>query len=342
MKWLSAILLSSLLFIASGCAHAPKADAERADLSFFAMDTYISMTAYGKGGQDALQKAETFISQAERRLSTTDPDSEIYRINHRENPSSPVSPDTEKLLQFSLSMADKTDGVLNPAMYPITLAWGFTTDHNQIPSEDTISQLLPRTNYKEISIKDHQVTLAPGMEIDLGATAKGYTGQEAADLLKKEGIQSAILNLGGNVQTIGAKPDGSPWRVGLQSPWGHEYLGILTVKDMAIVTSGSYQRFFKGEDGRIYHHIMDPATGRPAESGLVSATIITKDGGLADALSTALFIKGKDKSIQYWRDHPDFDMILITDDRTLYITKSIADHFTLDDAFKDLKVNIIS
>lgn len=342
MKWLSALFLSFLLFVGSGCAPAQKSDTERADLSFFAMDTYISMTAYGQGGQAALQKAETFISKAERRLSTTDPESEIYQINHRKNASCPISPDTEKLLQFSLFMADKTGGALNPAMYPITLAWGFTTDHNQIPTENTIRQLLPLTDYKNISINDHKIMLAPGMEIDLGATAKGYTGQEAVDLLKKEGIHSAILNLGGNVQTIGSKPDGSPWRVGLQSPWGHEYLGILTVKDLAIVTSGSYQRFFKGEDGRIYHHIMDPATGHPAESGLVSATIITRDGGLADALSTALFIMGKDKAIQYWKSHPGFDMILITEDHTLYITQSIANSFTLDDALKDLKVNIIS
>lgn len=342
MKWLSAIFLSSLLLLGAGCAHQERADTQRADLSFFAMDTYISMTAYGKGGEEALQKAETWISQAEHRLSTTDTESEIYQINHRDGSSYPLSPDTEKLLRFTLSMADETRGTLNPALYPVSLAWGFTTDHNQIPSQETIDQLLPLTDYRKISIQNHEISLPPGMEIDLGATAKGYTGQEAADLLKKEGIQSAILNLGGNVQTIGAKPDGSPWRVGLQSPWGHDYLGILTVKDMAIVTSGSYQRFFKGDDGKIYHHIMDPATGRPAESGLVSATIITKDGGLADALSTALFIMGKDAAIEYWKNHPGFDMILITDDHTLYITKPIASSFTLDDAFKDLKVNTIS
>ncbi len=341
-------LLAALSIALSGCgtAPAPKTAApstpQKADTSFFAMDTYISMTAYGEGGAKALADAQNLVTDAERRLSVTDTGSEIYKLNHRQADSAEVSEETAALLRFALTMADETGGTLDPAIYPVLTAWGFTTDHHQIPSQEQLDALLPLVDYHQIQLHDHTVTLAPGMEIDFGAIAKGYTGQQAADLVRREGISSAILNLGGNVQAIGAKPDGSPWRVGLQSPWGHEYLGILSIKDLAVVTSGSYERFFVGEDGKTYHHIIDPKTGYPADNGLVSVTIIGPDGGLCDALSTALFVMGPEKAAAYWQSHRDFDMILVTGDHEMMITKPIHDHFQLDPAYADMKVTILS
>ena len=142
-------------------------------------------------------------------------------------------------------------------------------------------------------------------------------------------ITSAILNLGGNVQLVGAKPDGSSWKVGIKSPdEQEEYLGVLSAKNKAIITSGGYERYFE-ENGRKYHHIIDPKTGMPAYNGLQSVTIVSEDGTLADGLSTALYVMGTEEAVKFWQDHSDeFDAILYTDDGTLYVTEGIADTFT--------------
>lgn len=341
---LMSICLTAFLFLAGCGLDTVRNDSApiRADVSFFAMDTYISMTAYGKGSNQALREAQDLIVDAERRLSVTDPQSEVYRLNHRSASAGKVSDDTAALLRFSLTMAKDTDGALDPAIYPVLTAWGFTTDRHEIPSQDKLDALLPLVDFHQISLDGNQVTLKPGMELDFGAVAKGYTGQEATDLLRRRGIASAILSLGGNVETIGGKSDGSPWRVALQSPWGKGYLGILSIKDLAVVTSGSYERFFVGADGNTYHHIIDPKTGYPARNGLVSVTIIARDGGIADALSTALFVMGPEKAFSFWQARRDFDMILLTENQELFITAPIRDRFQLDEAFQSLKVTVLS
>ena len=151
------------------------------------------------------------------------------------------------------------------------------------------------------------------------------------DIYKEKGVTSGLVNLGGNAQVLGTKPDGSLWRVAVQSPDAEdEYLGVLETKDKAIITSGGYERYFE-KDGVTYHHIIDPSTGYPAENGLSSVTIVSADGTLADGLSTSLFVMGKDKAVDYWRAHSDeFDMILLTDDEQLYVSEGIKDSFTSD------------
>jgi FAD:protein FMN transferase len=171
-----------------------------------------------------------------------------------------------------------------------------------------------------------------GMEIDFGGIAKGYTSACLMDIFRKCGVTSAMVNLGGNVQTLGTKPDGSPWRVAVKDPDDPEkYLGIVNVSDKAVVTSGGYERYFE-ENGKIYHHILDPATGYPADSGLLSVTIVAEDGTLADGLSTACFVMGLDQAESYWRSRrergEEFDMILMTEDRKVYVTAGIAENFT--------------
>ena len=168
-----------------------------------------------------------------------------------------------------------------------------------------------------------------GMEIDLGGIAKGYTGDRVMQVFKKAGIYSGLISLGGNVQALGSKPDGSPWRVAIQDPQNElEYLGVLEISDKAVITSGGYERFFE-EDGVRYHHIIDPRTGYPADSGLISATIISEDGTLADGLSTSLFIMGKDEAEEFWRANSDkFDYILESADGRLYVTEGVVGSFT--------------
>ena len=170
-----------------------------------------------------------------------------------------------------------------------------------------------------------------GVQIDLGGIAKGYTSSRIMDIYREKGVTSGLVNLGGNAQVFGTKPDGSLWRVAVQSPDSEdEYLGVLEAKDKAIITSGGYERYFE-KDGVTYHHIIDPATGYPAENGLISVTIVSTDGTLADGLSTSLFVMGKDKAVDYWKAHSDeFDMILLTDDEKLYVSEGIKDSFTSD------------
>ena len=172
---------------------------------------------------------------------------------------------------------------------------------------------------------------AEGMKIDLGGIAKGYTSSRIMDIYKENGISSGLVNLGGNVQALGTKTDGTKWKIAVQSPDDTEdYLGILSVQDKAVITSGGYERYFE-QDGVTYHHIIDPKTGYPAESGLVSVTIVSKDGTLADGLSTSLFIMGEEKAADFWRKHKDdFDAILMSDNGTLYVTEGLENDFSTE------------
>ena len=167
--------------------------------------------------------------------------------------------------------------------------------------------------------------------MDLGGIAKGFTSSRIMEIFKKDGVTCGMVSLGGNVHLLGTKQDGSAWRVGIQDPDNtNDMLGVLEASDCAIITSGAYERNFE-KDGVTYHHIIDPATGKPSNSGLTSVTIVSKDGTLADGLSTSLFVMGKDKAIAYWKQHADeFDTILVDKDRNVYITEGIADGFEPD------------
>ena len=177
------------------------------------------------------------------------------------------------------------------------------------------------------------------MELDLGAVAKGYAGDRIMDLFRSTGMIYSIVELGGNVQALGTKPDGSPWRVAVQAPEGG-YAGALEIVGKAVVTSGGYQRYFE-QDGQIYCHIMDPATGRPVENGLASVTIVADRGIQADALSTALFVMGRERAEAYWRAHQDFDFILLGEDGTAAVTEGLEDSFSLYGDWEDHPLEII-
>ena len=176
------------------------------------------------------------------------------------------------------------------------------------------------------------------MKIDLGGIAKGYTSQRIAKIYKKDGVKSGVISLGGNVQAIGTKTDGSRWKVGVQSPDDTEsMIGAYEAADEAVITSGAYERYFE-KDGKTYHHIIDPATGKPSEKDLKSVTIISKNGTLSDTLSTTLFVMGKDKAISYWKKHSkEFNMILVDENNKIYISQGIKDHFSSDSDFTVVK-----
>ena len=182
-------------------------------------------------------------------------------------------------------------------------------------------------DYTRVALDGDTVSVGEGMEIDLGAVTKGYVGDRITALLRENGVTSALLDLGGNIQTLGSRPDGSDWRIAIQNPEGDGILGAVSVSDKAVVTSGGYERYFTDEDGNLWWHIFDPATGCPARNGLISVTIVGDEGLYCDALSTALFIMGRERAAEFWREHRDFEMALVTDGGELLLTPGLYDTF---------------
>lgn len=310
--------------------------------SVFAMDTLITLELYGDRGEETVEAGERMIGELESLWSVTGEESEIYRANHSQGTPVPVSGETYKLISLALEMAAETDGAFNPAIYPIVKAWGFTTREYRVPKETELDNLLAHTDYKEIRLKDGELMLPEGMEIDLGAAAKGFAGDLLVDMAKERGVTSGIINLGGNVALIGSREDKNPWRVGIRSPYGEGNLGVLEASDCHIITSGGYERYFTGEDGTVYWHIIDPDTGSPARSGIISATIVGKEGWKCDGLSTAVFVMGLEDSVQYWRSKGDFDMILVTEENEVYVTENLREKFRLNEASRGIPLHIIN
>lgn len=314
-----------LLLMLGGCAEKASSPARDVSASFFAMDTYMSIRAYGADG-DTLRDCQHLVDGLEAMLSTTREGSEIASLNRGEAVA--LSPETRELLAFALELSRETDGALDISVYPVVKAWGFTTGDYRVPGPEELSALLEHVDHRAITLGEGEVTLPEGMEVDLGSVAKGYTGDRLCALLRARGVESAILDLGGNVQALGEKPDGSPWRVGIRDPKKDGLLGIADLRDEAAVTSGGYERYFTDEEGRLWWHIIDPKSGYPARSGLIGVTVVGPSGLRCDALSTALFILGEDGAIDYWRDHRDFQMALVTEDERLLLTPELASRFT--------------
>ena len=322
---LPVVLALSLLL--SGCGVAvPTAPAKESSRSFFAMDTYMSLRA--DGAEEALlDEAVAWVEDLESKISTTREDSEVFALNR--DGVGRLSQEPAALLRRALALCEQTGGALDVTVYPVVRAWGFTTGAYRVPEAAELEALLRSVDYRRVTLtEDGQVRLSPGMELDLGSVAKGYVGDRLCALLRAGGVESALLDLGGNVQALGGKPEGGDWRVGVRDPSGEGLLGVLSVRDSAVVTSGGYERYFTDEAGRLWWHIMDPATGYPAQNGLISVSVVGGEGLVCDALSTALFVMGPSRAADYWRTHSGFDMILVTEDGELLLTPDLADRFT--------------
>ena len=328
LKKLSLILSACLLLTACGAEAAPKTPSEDEKLTsqIYAMDTVMDLSIYG-GDQALLDQATSRIAGLEELLSTTRDTSEIASLNR--DGTAALSEDTATLMDKALTLCQETDGALDISIYPIVKAWGFTTDSFQIPDPAVLEELRSHVDYRQVSFADGSVSIPAGMQVDLGSVAKGYTADQVVKLFRDNGITSALLNLGGNVQALGSKPDGSDWRIAINDPSGDGFLGVLTMSNKAVVTSGGYERFFEGPDGTIYWHIIDPKTGYPAKNGLISTTIIGDEGATCDALSTSLFIMGPEKAVAFWKAHRDFEMVLVTDQQQVLVSPGIAEHFQL-------------
>lgn len=281
------ILFFVLLLSLCGCTPKEKT----ADI--FAMDTIISLKIYGNNSQDVINEMENEILRIDKKFS---PDSE-----------NPDDEETQYLKNIAERISDQTDSSFNIYMGNVMSLWGFFDKNYKVPEK---TELLNALQTKKL---------------DFGGIAKGYAGDRLSEIANKKGIESGILTLGGNVVAIGKKPDGKPWKVGIADPKNpSDYVGFVKVSDKNVVTSGGYQRFFEN-NGEIYHHIINPKTGYPAKSGLLSVTIIADKGIIADGLSTACFVLGKEKTLELYNSKKfDFEAVLIEDNGNIITTDNVA------------------
>ena len=339
--WTAALVLGLLLSLPAGCQ---VEDVEK-ESRIFAMDTVMTLTYYGQdreSGREALEEGVAAVYELEDLLSATAPDSEISALN--EAGQAHLSPDTAQLLSAALELCALTGGALDITADPAVEAWGFTTGEYRVPNQAELEELGDRIDYTQVSLDQEGASLPDGMKLDLGAVAKGYTADRLAKLAQERGITSALLDLGqSTILALGAKPDGSPWRIGIQDPQGEGYLGVLELEGQAMGTSGGYQRYFE-RDGVRYWHIIDPATAAPARSGLLSVTVVSPSGLACDGLSTALFVMGLERGTQFWRDHPEleFEALFILEDGSLALTSGLKDSFTLAQGYEDREVEVLS
>lgn len=340
------IIIGSLVFCSGGCSvYDAYVTNNPVTKSIFAMDTYMTITAYGKNAEAAIDECISEITRLDNLLDAHDSSSEIYKINHvseghindmskADNPNlsgdrsetsdygsdsseyyqTEISDDICRLWEYSDVVYDSTNGAFDVTIYPIVMEWGFPDRSFNVPDNKTIEALLEKTGTGLIDYDAGQKKLSVpyGMGIDFGAIAKGYAAMQVSEILKAHDIESALINLGGNVALIGSKPDGSDYRVAIKNPFlsgsdapkkaaiSTPYIAALNLSDTSVVTSGGYERYFE-ENNTIYHHIIDPHTGYPAMNGLASVTIICDNRILADAYSTALFVMGEERAVSYWK-----------------------------------------
>lgn len=326
--FIGGLLVAALML--AGCSAQTSAEEPSQSREVYAMDTVMTLEAYGQNADAALDEAVAEIERLDALWSIASSDGEIARLNAEKQIT--ASADTLALLTRAKEISAATDGLFSTTIAPLMEAWGFTNGDYRVPDEAELSALLAHVDDEEIAISDSTVTIPADAKVDLGGIAKGFTSARVMEIFRENGVENGILSLGGNVQALGTKPDGSLWRVGLQDPADERALfATLELADKAVITSGAYERNFE-QDGITYHHIIDPRTGYPAESGLSSVTIVSDDGTLADGLSTALFIMGKEAAVEFWRSHrDDFDMVLLADDGAVTVSARIADALTLSD-----------
>ena len=317
-RFLKIISIALVLALLTGCILPEGAEPDRtsSERTVFAMDTEMSLRLYGDDGtgMDALA---SLLNALDRELSVTDDDSDLTALNRT---GSSDNANLRALTEAALSISRRTGGALDVTLFPASLRWGFTTDEHRIPEPAELEALRGSVGMDGIALSETGITLTQGRILDFGALAKGY----AADLCRAElegRKRTGILNLGGNIQTVGQKPDGSDWVIGIQDPEDPgAFLLTLSVRgSTAVVTSGDYQRYFE-QDGVRYCHILDPETLSPVRGSLRSVTVVADSGVLADGLATALFVLGRERAAEVWRSSEDFEAIFLEDDGTVWIT----------------------
>lgn len=326
-KALCVLLCLASIAVFTGCG-----ESKQYQQQVYAMDTVITLTAYGKNAEAGLVTAEATIHAID---SMADPDIETsacYALNHAQGSQVNISGQVAEMLIDAKDIYEKTDGAYDITIYPLLERWGFTNGKYYVPSPEEISEDLARLCMGSVTISKfptsgtYAVSMPSYGELSFASCARGCAAKYAVDAMKKAGVESGLVSMTGAVQTLGLKTDGSLWTVGIADPKSPSgYLGTVSVGETSVSTSGSYQDFVPGNEK--YHHLLSTSSGYPSVGSLLAATVICEDGTLADCLSTAMFVLGQSKAINYWRTHGGFEMVLITDSGEIICTSGLLERF---------------
>lgn len=324
------VLLTLFCVILASCE---KKEPEGYTASINAMDTVAFVRVYDEKYAAFADECTELMLQLEAELSVTLTGSRVYHLN--KNGSVPSTEHLKAITGYALELKDKTFGAFDPCIYPLVRLWGFTeeNDKKRVPSEDEIIETLKKASESKLYIKNDNLYISNGGAVDFGGIAKGYAAKLMLEILKENGVDAALIDLGGNIQTVGSKSDGTPWNIAIKNPVEDGYTCYLSLGETAVVTSGSDVRYFIGDDGKKYHHIIDPKTGYPSDAGIISVTVIHEDAAIADGLSTAFFVLGIEKSLEI-AEHYGAEVVVI-ENEIISITKGLQDKFTLDESAKD-------
>ncbi|WP_342564739.1 FAD:protein FMN transferase [Paenibacillus sp. FSL R7-0345] len=307
--------------------------------TFYIYDTVVNIKIFGNDAtQQNMDDIQSMLERMDTQFSRTKEDGELYAVNQAAGKEAvAVSDETLDIVKQSIKYAEDMDGLYEPTIGPLVDLWAIGEGGEHVPDQADIDAAKSLINYKDIIIDENAKTIKlarEGMVLDMGGIGKGYAADRIADYLKEQGLDSAMINLGGSsIIALGNKPNGSPWNIGLQDPDQSRgtQLGTIKITDEVIDASGVYERYFM-QDGVRYHHILDPRTGYPSQNGLKSITIMSPNATDADALSTGVFLMGLEEGMKYLEALPEnIEAFFITDDNKIYATSGIRDRLQLTD-----------
>lgn len=304
----------------------------------FLLDTFVSVTLYGEEDETLLKKPFDRIKELDEKLTAYKAGSDLLIIKENAGVKPvKVSEDTFQIIEKSLDYSRFSQGKFDVTINPLVQLWGIQIPEvRNPPDQETILKTVEKVDYTKIELDKNQGTVflkEAGMSINLGAIAKGYIADEVMAILNDEGVEHALINLGGNVLVKGGKNRNRPFGIGVEDPNnpGQGYIGVLSMDSGSVVTSGNYERYFTDFEGRRYHHILDPDTGYPAAVGISQVTVITDRSIDSDALSTTFFLLGVDKALKLIERRDDVDAVFITDQNEIILSDGAKDLFTFDE-----------
>lgn len=313
----------------------PDSQTEPVTATAFRLNTVVTITLYDSEDQELLDQAMELCDHYEKIFSRTLPESELYRLNAgtlpQEDGAFIISDTLADLINEGLRYSELSGGAFDISIGPVSSLWDFTSGSSVIPDEDDVKDALKLVDYRQVFLDGNRIRFGmEGMQLDLGAIAKGYIADRIKEFLVSEGVKSAILDLGGNILCIGERPDDTPFRIGIQRPFAQrsETVSVAQIDDKSVVSSGIYERYFE-KNGILYHHILNPRTGFPYENDLVSVTIISDRSTDGDGLSTSCFALGLEQGMKLINSLPDVYAAFITADGKLHFSEGMTETFSL-------------
>lgn len=318
------------LLVMQGCT-AP-GEVKEHTRNLLALNTWINIRIYaGREGPEIINSAVQRLEEIENRMSVTIQNSDVSRINSNAGIQPvKVHEDTFEVIEKALEYASLSNGAFDITIYPIVQLWGIGSDHPRVPSDEEIKEKLKLVDYQKVMLNKDEGTVylkEKGMGIDLGAIAKGYAADEVVRVLSQAGVKHALINMGGNVIVIGSKPNGQPWKIGIQDPRSdvlQQHIAVVETANESVVSSGDYERYIEDvykKTGVRYHHIFDPSTGYPANKGLMAVTVVAEKSIDADALSTVVFVMGADEGLDIIEQMENVEALAVTMDKKIHTTK---------------------